>query len=399
MKLYYEDPYLKEINTKFLRQETDEHNRHYVILQDTILYPEGGGQPCDYGYINGIKVTDVQEINDEIRHYIKEKLPIETTEVGVILDWERRFDHMQQHIGQHLLTAILADVHGIDTLGFYLGKETVTIDLNTREWTESISEQVELHVNQRIFNNNPIETKWINQDEISTYPLRKTPTVKSDIRLVIIQGLDYNACGGTHPKALGEIGYLKILSWEKYKGGIRLYFVCGARAVKQMVHTYSTLRNIAQELNTNEGQVLDKFNKVLNKTTDLERELKETTEKIALYKAKEYIANGRLVNDHLLITDVMKEGDFKQIQDLGQMIVKDCNHAVVFFILESDTKLQIAALTGNNGDLNMNIILKELLPIINGKGGGTSNRAQGGGEKIIDPLLLVEKFEHTIQGL
>ncbi|MCM3537953.1 alanyl-tRNA editing protein [Priestia endophytica] len=216
-----------------MKQLQDKKGDFYIILEETAFYPTGGGQPHDIGTLNGIKVLTVEELDGEIRHYTERTLPDSDDKVVGVIDWERRFDYMQQHTGQHILSAAFAQLYDISTVGFHLGKDIVTIDLNISELTEEMISKAEKLANDIIIENRPIVTKWIEYDDLVNYPIRKTPSVKENIRLVIIDEFDYNGCGGTHPNTTGEVGAIKVLNWERQRKKIRLYFICGNRVMTQ----------------------------------------------------------------------------------------------------------------------------------------------------------------------
>ena len=232
-KLYYQNQSMRAFRSKLKRMDQDEKGRIYAVLEKTAFYPTGGGQPHDTGTINGVYVYDVEEAEGEIRHFIEERLEVDSECVGE-LDWERRFDHMQQHAGQHILSAAFEQVCGYQTVSFHLGKETCTIDLHTGALREEVAFQAEQLANQLILENRPIEAKWVTQEELSQYSLRKDLSVSENIRLVIIPDFDYNGCGGTHPESTGKVSSIKILHWEKQKGHARLHFVCGNRVMKNL---------------------------------------------------------------------------------------------------------------------------------------------------------------------
>lgn len=226
-KLFYKDPYLKTFETKILKQQQVKKGDFYITLEETAFYPTGGGQPHDIGTLNGVKVLNVEEVDGEIRHYVERTLPHLDDQVVGVIDWERRFDHMQQHTGQHILSAAFAQLYDIHTVGFHLGNDTVTIDLDISELTEEMAGKAEKLANDIIMENRAIVTKWVEYDDLVNYPIRKLPSVKENIRLVIIDEFDYNGCGGTHPSATGEVGAIKVLNWERQ----RKKFVCILYAV------------------------------------------------------------------------------------------------------------------------------------------------------------------------
>ncbi|MFK4998913.1 alanyl-tRNA editing protein [Bacillus sp. N9] len=180
------------------------------------FYPTGGGQPFDMGTLNGIEVLNVEEVDGEIHHTVSKRLDT-TDEIEGVIDWERRFDHMQQHTGQHILTSAFVELFGLHTVSFHLGKEICTIDLDVEHVSSEQLVAAERLANEVILKNLPIETKWVTGDELEQYSLRKELAVTDDIRLVIIPNFDYNGCGGTHPSSTGQVSAIKILATEKQK--------------------------------------------------------------------------------------------------------------------------------------------------------------------------------------
>src|SRR5690349_4861024 len=197
-KLYYTDPYLKTFQTT-VEQIGYDHAGFYIVLTETAFYATGGGQPSDTGTINDISVIQVEEIDGQIRHYLAEELPDTIETVIGNIDWERRFDHMQQHAAQHVLSRAFVELFHIDTVSFHLGTDICTIDLDIENLTEKTALQAESLANNIIFENRPITPKWVTKEEVQFLPLRKQPTVSENIRIVIVKDFDYNACGGVHP--------------------------------------------------------------------------------------------------------------------------------------------------------------------------------------------------------
>ncbi|NYF23195.1 alanyl-tRNA editing protein [Sporosarcina sp. JAI121] len=212
-RLYYTDPYCKFFTTQIIKATKDTEGNHYVILDNTAFYPTGGGQPHDTGTLNGVAVLNVEAVGDEIRHTVAESLG-SVAEVEGVLNWERRFDHMQQHAGQHILSAAFVELFGFPTVSFHLGQDVVSIDLDIEEVSAEQLDAVEQAANDIILENRQIEMKWVTETDLHNYPLRKQLAVTGEIRLVIIPNYDYNGCGGTHPSTTGQVSMLKILSTE-----------------------------------------------------------------------------------------------------------------------------------------------------------------------------------------
>lgn len=225
-RLYYNDSYLLSFDARLVRQELRE-NGAAVVLDESAFYPTSGGQPHDQGSINGVPIIDVVDEGEEVIHILKQPLPHDTTIVECRIDWARRFDHMQQHAGQHILSACFEQLFDAETVGFHLGQEVVTVDIAKDSLSKEEADQVENMANDNIYANKEIKAYFVEQEDVPSIPLRKPPTVTENIRIVEVDEFDYSACGGTHPARTGEIGMIKIRRWEKSRGNLRVEFVCG----------------------------------------------------------------------------------------------------------------------------------------------------------------------------
>lgn len=394
-KLYYIDSYLKSFTTKLLKQDQDENGTYYVLLEETAFYPTGGGQPHDTGTLNDIPVINVEEIEGEIRHYITTPLT-ETSEIFGQIDWKRRFDHMQQHAGQHILSAAFEELFGYETVGFHLGQEIVTIDLAVENLTMEESIEVENLANKIILENRPIITKWISSAEISQYPLRKQPSVTENIRLVIIPEYDYNGCGGTHPSSTGQVGSIKILNWEKQRKNTRIQFVCGNRALKQLHEKQKILLDLTKLLNSPESGLVHSLTRLIETTKANEKIIDDLQGSLIEYEARQFLAEKASINDRNFIVKVLHNRTMKELQKLARTITSLEIDAIVILIAENNQQLQIVLAKGKDIEENMNDVLNKVLPFINGKGGGSAKLAQGGGEATLSGQQMIEKIVDMI---
>jgi len=226
---YETDPYLQVTDTEIC-QVADDSGRPYAVLADTILYPEGGGQPADRGMINGVAVLDVQKVAGEVRHYLK--VPLQPGPAKVQLDWVRRFDHMQQHTGQHLLSALAQDRFGWATTAFHLGEAQCDVELAVPGLSARQLGELEEAVAAEIRSARLVSTRCVTAEEYSTLKVRSRGLPEGhqgEIRLVEIAGVDLNTCGGTHLHSTTELEAIKLLGTESLRGGTRLFFVAGGR--------------------------------------------------------------------------------------------------------------------------------------------------------------------------
>jgi len=389
-KLFYEDAYRQSTITKVVSLAKDQLERWYVTLEETLFYPTGGGQPHDTGVINNVQVTDVEEIDGEIRHYIAEPSLEVGGSVNIQIDWTRRFDFMQQHAGQHILTATFVELFDIQTTSFHLGKELVTIDLDSKDVSDEQLVEVENLANQLILENRLIETKWVTKDELKAYPIRKDVAVEEDIRLVIIPEFDYNGCGGTHPSSTGQIGSLKILNTEMQKGKIRVHFFCGGRVLQQLHRKQKTLQQVTRLLSASEEGLALAVKVMLDNSMKLEKALEETREQVMNYEVKELL--GGIQQGNMSIERVFHQRPIQELQKLARLTVAQAPNCQVIFIAENDDLLQIVLARGTENKANMKQLIAQILQLINGKGGGSESFAQGGGATDLTGQELLEEI-------
>ncbi|MDQ0270528.1 alanyl-tRNA editing protein [Cytobacillus purgationiresistens] len=388
-KLYYNDAYIKTFQALLQNQQEDEEGRLYAVLNQTGFYPTGGGQPHDTGELNGARVTDVEEVEGEIRHYID--TPIQENEVTGVIDWDRRLDHMQQHAGQHILSAAFAETLGVITVGFHLGKELVTIDLDTKELSEEQAAEAEERANQIILENRPIELRWVDAADLDQYPLRKQPTVQENIRLVIIPEFDYNGCGGTHPSTTGQVSAIKILDWERQKKQTRLTFVCGGRVLTQLHKKHTTVKQVSQLLSASEEELAKATARMIAHSKSVEKELEDARNELLNFEGVELLKEVSLQGESKVLGKIFQNRSIQELQNLARQMTAEAPEAIIFLINESDEKLQFVCARGSEPGFSMKEIVAELLLMIDGRGGGNEKFAQGGGEASVSSESLLDK--------
>ncbi|MEK5230382.1 DHHA1 domain-containing protein [Lysinibacillus sp. FSL K6-0232] len=388
--LYYQDVMLREFDASIVRTGIDEANRYYVVLSNTAFYPTGGGQPHDTGTLNNVPVIDVEKIDDEIRHYMQGKLTALDGVVHGKLDWTRRFDHMQQHAGQHILTAAFVELFSAQTVAFHLGSEHVTIDIAIDAVTEQQLAEAEARANAIILENRPIETVWVTEKELTTYQLRKEVAVLGDIRLVIIPDFDYNGCGGTHPTSTGQVSALKILGTEKMKGNVRISFVCGQRVLHELAMRKKVLADVARQLSVPEIEAATALTKILTAQKHTEKALATAKESLLQYEAQALIEQNTTV-----VAAAFHQRTMQELQKIARTIVTQQADSTVLLVSQNDSKLQFVAAKGKNVTQSMKVIAEKILPLINGKGGGNDQMIQGGGDCTMTKEQLLEAMQNA----
>lgn len=380
-KIYYDSAYTREWHTT-ITGRVDKEDGVYVTLAETAFYPHGGGQPCDLGQIGGIAVLDVNIEDGEVWHKL-ERAP-EQSEVQCELDWERRFDHMQQHTGQHLLSAITLKLAEAMTLSFHLGTEYDTIDVAAAELGADQLTVIEEEVNRQIYRNARINTSWVTAEEAAQLPLVKQPTVTEDIRIVEIEGVEYNACGGTHVSATGEIGIIKLLKTEKVKGGTRIYFKCGTRALNEFTSTQHVLNSIMVKLKTSKDELLERIEKMELEQKQLQTELNAVKTTNDAYYAEQLLA----ARQGLVIAEVFEDKSLKDMQSLAAKLTAD-HEGLVLFASISEAKVVLAQ-NGQPPEWACGPFFKGNLGAYQGKGGGSEKMAQAGFASSEDALAFYE---------
>lgn len=390
-RIYYQNVYKKTFKARIVGDGVDLEGRPYVVLSNTAFYPTGGGQPHDTGTIEGVRVIDVEEVDGEIRHFLDEELHSQK-EVEAAIDWERRLDHMQQHAGQHILTAAFVRLFGFQTVSFHLGKGLVSIDLDVESVTAEQMAAAEKLANDIILENRPIETKWVTEDELSEFSLRKQVSVTDEIRLVIIPDFDDNGCGGTHPSSTGQVGLLKIISTEMQKRKVRVHFVCGDRVLQQLHRKHEELSAASKLLSAPEDGVRSAIERLLSSHHELEKSLEKTNEELLSFEAKHLLEmkNGNIVKGSFT------ERTVQELQKLARMIVAEDNSVIVFLAAENEDRLQFVAARGASISPSMKLVSAAVLPHLNGKGGGNDAFVQGGGERKMAAEELLNVMVNTI---
>ncbi|NWQ39271.1 alanyl-tRNA editing protein [Bacillus sp. EB106-08-02-XG196] len=394
-QLFYQDAYIKSFTAKVVTKGKDEDGKDYIVLDQTAFYPTGGGQPHDIGTIENIKVLNVEETDEEVRHYLESEVHDVSSPVYGVIDWDRRYDHMQQHAGQHILSAAFEQLYGHKTIGFHLGNETLTIDLEAANLLESEALKVEELANKIILENRPIETKWVTEDELVNYDLRKETKVKEDIRLVIIPNFDYNGCGGTHPNATGEVQAIKIIDWERQKKKVRVQFVCGNRVLKQFHQKNRVLIELTKLLNAPEKDMQEAVTRLLENSKSMEKELEQSLETLLHNEAKGLLEKGK--GDNKIVSGVFQNRSIQELQKLARMIIAEDEETIVLFVSQNENRLQLVGARGTAENASMKKVIGNALSIINGKGGGSDSFAQGGGEAIITGEKMMLHLLELIQ--
>jgi len=374
--IYQDNPYLREITAKIVKKEYS-NGKFYITLDRTIFYPHmKGGQPKDNGTIDGVKVIDVYEEDGFIIHVTNDNIVNE--KVSLSIDWNTRFDHMQQHTGQHILSTAFSKLLNGETAGFHLGCEYVTIDINLPTLNDNDIEIIEKFANQIIFSNFNIKTYIIGQMDVSKLPLRKSPTVDNNIRIVEIDNIDYSPCSGTHTRTTGEVGLVKIRKYEKYKGMNRIEFVCGVRALEDYILKNNQISKISTLLSVNDKNTYEGVERLFNENKELNKKVKDLNNELLSLKAVEIENDFQTIDGYKFIAKIFDDFDFKDIRNIAMKILSNNENIVVLMGVSSSEKSQFIIGRSTDLQVNMKNVFDENIKLINGNGGGNKQVVQGG---------------------
>ena len=363
-KLYYSDPFLQTFTARVLSCE-EAKDGWRVALDRTAFYPEGGGQPADHGLLGGVLVTDVHEKNGVVFHTCS--APVEIgAEVTGTLDWPRRFDHMQQHSGEHILSGILCEQFHCDNVGFHLGAETVTIDYNAAiSWEQAL--EAEGLANQAVWADRPVEIAYPAPEALAALSYRSKRELTGRVRIVTFPGADCCACCGTHVLRAGQVGLVKVLSCQKFREGVRLEILCGKRALDYLSAVYDQARSIAQGLSVkprDAAAAVERLEAELAAAKAAQAHLEE----MAFHAiAKEHAGRG----DVLLFQPPMRPDSVRRLADAA---AQECGGLSAIFAGE-DGLFAYALVRADGADISA--LVKSLNQTLRGRGGGRNGFAQG----------------------
>jgi alanyl-tRNA synthetase len=372
-RLYFENPYQVEFEACVVKSIS--HEGHpALILDQTCFYPESGGQPADKGTLGGIPVIHVFEQDDQIIHVLEKEVPADV--VRGKIDWTTRFDHMQQHAGQHILSQCFVQLYDAATRSFHLGERISTLEVDMRNITEDEAEQAEKLANDIVFRNKEIKTRFYQEEEISDVRLRRPAKKEGDIRVVEVSDFDSTACGGTHPHRTGEIGTIKILKWDRIRDNIRLEFICGTRALQDYARKHRDLKVLSNSLTIDDREVLATFEKIVSDLKTQKKINHKMQENLIQYEAVEITkkAEGKIIKQ------VFSDRSQEEIRLLTLATIRK-GEFVALFGLRSKERAHVFLACSDSLDLDMRELLPVVSPLIEGKGGGRPSLVEISGEK------------------
>ena len=369
-RIYYTEPYRRSFDATVLTS-APAGDRFHVTLDQTSFYPTSGGQPFDTGTLGGAAVVDVID-NDEgtITHIVSGSLKPGEIVSGEI-DWARRFDHMQQHTGQHVLSAAFDRLCGVRTESFHMGQQSSTIDL-AREVTAAEVAKAEDDANRVVWEDRPVTIRFATAEEAASMGMRKESARSGTLRLIDVTNYDLSACGGTHVDRTGAIGIIAIGNVEKFKGGSRVEFLCGGRALERFRTWKSALAAMQKHLSVPPIEMAASIERMQEDAKTAQRSIRAFQEKLAAHEAQALLAKGSPV------VEVIDGWDAQGIKSIAAAITAADPDAVVT-LFTTATPAQVVVARGSASKLDAGAVLKQLAAKFGGKGGGKPDLAQGGG--------------------
>jgi len=372
-RLYYSDAYLREFEASVTRVDSRD-GRTAVYLDRTAFYPTSGGQPFDLGTIGRLQVVDVVDEDGDIAHLIDGRLSAGDRVRGVI-DWTRRFDHMQQHTGQHVLSAAIDRLFGARTVSFHLGADASTIDLS-RELTRDELVSAELEANRIVWENHPVDVRYASAEEAARLPLRKESVREGTLRLIDVHDFDLSACGGTHVSQTGGIGVIAIGATERFKGGQRVEFFCGGRALTKFRAMRDTLAGAVRVLSVVPGELPQAIEKLQTEAKDRQKALTAMQLELAQYRAEEFAAAAEPVSAGRLVAKAV-DADASGLKALASAITSKPGHIAI--LVSASTPALVVVARSPDVAVAANQVIAALTGTFGGRGGGKADLAQAGG--------------------
>lgn len=365
-RLYYTLPYVKEFEATVMNCREGKKGKYEVILDRTAFFPEGGGQPGDCGFLGEARVLDTHEKNGEILH-VTDRALTPGEKVKGVLDWEKRFDNMQGHSGEHILTGLIHKKFGYDNVGFHMGSEEITIDFNGTMTMEELRE-LEMKANEAVYQNVPFIITCPSREELEVMEYRSKKELTGEVRIVTIPDIDVCACCGTHVEKAGEVGLIKVLGMINYKGGVRISMLCGRPALRYLDSLQQQMNAMSVLLSAKVGKIEETVEKLKTENMEKDAQINRAYQDIFTIKTAELKES-----DKPLV--LFEEGlNPVQIRQFCTMLYEQNKGNVVVVCAKKGDAFQYAA---GSSSADMRAFSKTLNGLLNGRGGGSTQMAQG----------------------
>jgi alanyl-tRNA synthetase len=388
-RIYYTEPYTTEFDATVLQLTSTDDGRPAAVLDRTAFYPTSGGQPYDIGRLGSRAVVDVIDQEDGTVLHVLDAA-VEAGPIHGTIDWRRRFDHMQQHTGQHVLSAAFDHLLGVRTVSFHLGTASSSIDL-AREVTAEDIARAESEANRIVWEDRTVSIRFEDAEAAAAMPLRKESKRQGRLRLVDVEGFDLSACGGTHVGRTGGIGIIAIAGAERFKGGSRIAFLCGVRALAGYRALRSSVDESVRLLSVLPSEVPDAIARIQAEVRDARKRAKDMQSDLAAFKAAGLAAGATPVGGVALVASSLDGWDQNGLKQIASEIAARTGHVAVLTTTTEPVSIVVARANGVAQDSGA--ILRQLVEQFGGKGGGRPELAQGGGLR--GPAAAILEFVRT----
>jgi alanyl-tRNA synthetase len=374
-RIYYTDPACLEFDATVVSSSAAD-GRAVVVLDRTAFYPTSGGQPFDTGTLGTADVIDVVDGDDGAIGHVVSAPIAEGERVHGRVDGARRFDHMQQHTGQHILSAAFDRLHGARTVGFHLGAVLSTVDLDKVLGPEALAAAA-AEANRIVWEDRAVSIRFATPEEAAAMTFRKEPTRSGPLRVIEVDGFDRSACGGTHVARAGQVGIIALRSWEKFRGGMRLEFVCGGRALREFGILRDSVAGSLRFLSVAPQELPSAIEGAQAENKDLRRAIRDLGERLAVHEAAAMVARARQVGTARVIVEVLDGWDQSGLKALAS--AASAQPGVVAALVSAAGPALVVIARAPDVALDASAALKALIQQFGGKGGGKPEMAQGGG--------------------
>jgi alanyl-tRNA synthetase len=373
-RLYYADSTLTAFDARVV-EVADAGGRAAVVLDRTAFYPTSGGQPFDLGLLGGVRVVDVVDREDgEIVHVLESPLDRGAPVHGEV-DWTRRFDHMQQHTGQHILSAAFDRLHGVRTVSFHLGSDVSTIDLS-REVTPDEVAGAEREASRVVWDDVPVTVRFVSEEEAARLPFRKPPVRSGPLRIVAVDAYDLSACGGTHVPRTGMIGVIAVSAWERFKGATRVSFVCGGRALSAWRTARDVLAGVTRVLSVPPAELAASIERMMAESRHASRTIRQLQEELAGYRAVALRASAETIGGRRVVLTSAPGLDATALKSLAAAVVAEPGFVVV--AAGGGRPVPVVAARSKDVAFDAGAWIAQATRALGGRGGGRPELAQGG---------------------
>ena len=382
-RIYFTDVLARDCDANVVSC-TPSGDRFDVVLDRTVFYPSSGGQPFDTGTLGSSRVLDVNDDDGGLIHHTIDAPLAPGSVVRGEIDWTRRLDHMQQHTGQHVLSAAFDHLFNVRTTSFHMGAEVSTIDL-AREVTPAEIEAAEREANRIVWEARPVTVRFVSEAEAAALPLRKEPVKSGTLRLVEITDFDLSACGGTHVPQTGLIGAIVIVGWERFKGATRLSFACGGRALR----SHGALRDVVvaatRALSVLPGEIGGAIERLQAELKAAGRDVRRQQEELAGFQAASFRATAETIGPYRVVLSKQTGSDAQALKTLAAAVVREPGLVVIFTGEGPPTPVVVA----HSADVSLDAgaWMKRATTELGGRGGGRPELAQGGLDAAPDRVL------------